>query len=478
MTPPPLSRLGLRLLAFNLLLVFLPVAALLVLGVFERQILASEQRALAQQGRILGAALSESGPLVPESARLILKQLGEGSTSRLQVLDASGALLADSRFSGPAEPLAPGSGSGLGSVLAGDEESWTRSDTAETSTLVAGVPVRSAGRVVGAVLASETTAGLQRELRKVRGGILLACLASLLVAAALSLWYAATLVRPLRRLRREAAALLERRTRQPLAEATRGDEIGDLARTLTELSERLDQQLQFASTVVADVSHEFKNPLAAIRGAAEMLAEVEEPAERRRFAALLQGEIVRLEKLLGDVRDVARIDQRIADEARAPLDFAALLAALVEDYARRAPGRVELNAPEAAASMSVLASPDRLVQVTENLIDNAISLSPAGSLVTLELNRQDDTAVLTVRDRGPGIPEQHLDRIFDRFFSYRPPIPAAVATQHSGLGLAIVRGIVRAYGGSVAARNAPDGGAIFEIRLPLADLSGLALAKT
>ena len=330
---------------------------------------------------------------------------------------------------------------------------------------------------MGAVLASETTAGLQQELRKVRGGILLACLASLLVAAALSLWYAATLVRPLRRLRREAAALLERRTRQPLAEAARGDEIGDLARTLTELSERLDQQLQFASTVVADVSHEFKNPLAAIRGAAEMLAEVDDPAERRRFAGLLQSEVARLEKLLGDVRDVARIDQRIAEEARALLDFAALLAALVEDYARRAPGRVEPARRNRNAHVGARVT--RSPGVTENLIDNAISLSPAGSLVTLELRRQDDAAVLTVRDRGPGIPEQHLDRIFDRFFSYRPPAPAAAATpaQHSGLGLAIVRGIVQAYGGSVAARNASGKGAIFEVRLPLANLSGLALAK-
>lgn len=515
-----MSRIGLRLLAFNLLLVFLPVAALLTLGVFERQMLAAQERAMVQQGRLLSAALSESGPLIPEAVRLILRQLDQRTSARLRVVDASGETLADSALLGPrqspaeaeraapslarrlvawlvrplkrlldapppvpptAEPYTTGEallGPEVRSALAGRYGAATRVDARRHSlTLYSAVPVRSAGRVVGAVLVSQSTTRLQQDLREVRGGILLVCLVSLLVAAALSLWNAATLVRPLRRLRREAAALLERRAREPLAESQRKDEIGDLARTLSELAERLDQQKQFASTVAADVSHEFKNPLAAIRGAAEMLAEVDDPAERRRFFALLQGEIARLEKLLGDVRDVARIDQRIAEEARQPLDLAVLLAGLVQAYARRAPGRVELQAAADGAPVPVLASPDRLVQVAENLIDNALSLSPAGSPVTLQLRREEDIAVLTVRDHGPGIPEQHLDRIFDRFFSYRPPAGPTAAAPHSGLGLAIVRGIVQAYGGSVAARNASNGGAVFEVRLPLADLSSLALAK-
>ncbi len=517
-----LSRIGLRLLAFNLLLVFLPVGALLYLGVFERQLLAAQERAMVQQARILAAALSESGPLVPEAARLILRQLDGRTLSRLRVVDSDGQVLADTvrlgvqqaaaataaprplwrralsaamlparrLLSAPPAVREPASADSaraespaalpeIRAALAGRYGAATRVDADRRTVLLSSaVPVASAGRVVGAVLVTQSTARLQQDLQEVRGGILLVCLASLAVAAALSLWNGATLVRPLRRLRREAAALLERRSREPLAEAARRDEIGDLARTLGELAERLDQQMQFASTVAADVSHEFKNPLASIRGAAEMLAEVDDPAERRRFAALLQGEIARLEKLLADVRDVTRIDQRIAEEARAPVALQAVLGGLVESYARRAPGRVAWASPPGAEELRVLASPDRLVQAFENLIDNALSLSPAGSPVELELARQDDLAAVTVRDRGPGIPEQHIERIFDRFFSYRPGAATGTPERrapHSGLGLAIVRGIVQAYGGSVAARNADDG-AVFEVRLPLARLSGLALA--
>src|SRR6185369_3194300 len=104
---PHLSRIGLRLLAFNLLLVFLPVGALLYLGVFERQLLAAQERAMVQQARLLSAALSESGPLVPEAARLILRQLDGRTLSRLRVLDTDGEILADTARLGPQQESAP-----------------------------------------------------------------------------------------------------------------------------------------------------------------------------------------------------------------------------------------------------------------------------------------------------------------------------------------------------------------------------------
>lgn len=511
------SRIGLRLLAFNLLLLFLPAGALLSLGVFERHLLAAQERSMAQQARLLSAALAESGPLVPEAARLLLRQLDQRTVARLRVLDADGALLADSAQLGPrltAEPAPPPrpwwrraaaavaapvrrlleappatgpplagdalDGPEVRAALAGRYGAATRLDGAHrTVVLSCAVPIASAGRVVGVALVSQSTARLQEELREIRGGIVLVFLASIAVATALSLWTGATLVRPLRRLRRDAAALLERGRRGRIAASDRADEIGDLARTLDELGGRLDQQMRFASTVVADVSHEFKNPLASIRGAAEMLAEVDDPAERRRFAALLQGEIARLEKLLADVRDVTRIDQRVAEEARTPVALHAVLSGLLGSYARRVPGRVVLEAEPGSEGLAVLATPDRLVQAFENLIDNALGIAPAGTPVVLALRRAEDVAVVTVRDHGPGIPAEHLERIFDRFFSYRPsPAPAEPERKaaHSGLGLAIVRGLVQAYGGTVAARNAHPG-AIFEVRLPLAHPSALALAR-
>ena len=116
--------------------------------------------------------------------------------------------------------------------------------------------------------------------------------------------------------------------------------------------------------------------------------------------------------------------------------------------------------------MPVFASADRLTQVFENLIDNAISFSPTGGRITIALRRSGDTAEITVADEGPGIPDEHRDRIFARFFTYRPQ--TGPDRSHTGLGLALVRAIVESYGGSVAAEPRSGGGTKMVVTLPLA----------
>jgi two-component system sensor histidine kinase ChvG len=115
-------------------------------------------------------------------------------------------------------------------------------------------------------------------------------------------------------------------------------------------------------------------------------------------------------------------------------------------------------------------SADRLRQVLENLVDNAASVSPPGSSVEITAERTVDSVVVTVLDSGPGIPDAHMPRIFDRFFSYRPDSDRRA---HMGLGLAIARAVIEAHGGTIAARNRPGGGAEFEVRLPAADSATL-----
>ena len=128
--------------------------------------------------------------------------------------------------------------------------------------------------------------------------------------------------------------------------------------------------------------------------------------------------------------------------------------------------RFDLDLPEEI--LAVHASPERLTQVFENLLDNAASFSGGGSAVRVALGRsREGDAVVTVSDEGPGIPPAHADRIFDRFFSYRPEADSGGEDRrHTGLGLAIVRTIVEGYGGSVAAANNPERGATFTVRLP------------
>ena len=567
------TRLYPRLLAFNLLLVFLPAAGFLYLDVYERQLLTAQERAMVQQGRLVAAALSDpsgsggavlgvaddatpavtaaaSAPaeLVRRRAIVLLGRLGGRTEARLRVVDRAGDLLADSAgLIPPTLPAAagydrtgaatvpypvtpetrqsvlyragaalyrlsqrlayrsqPGSGSEtyyppgkpllgpeIRAALAGRYGAVTRRTGGgqRSLTLYSAIPVRGpGGEVTGAVLVSQSTLRLLAELVEVRLGVFKVFLASLAAAALLSLLIAGTIARPLARLRDEANALVDRRgrLRGSFRGSTRRDEIGDLARALEELTRRLEGHIRFIEGFAADVSHEFKNPLAGIRGAAELAAEVEDPAERQRFLGLVLREVSRMERLLSTVREITFLDARLDDEPTARVDLGQLLpeivagAAGIAGQAGRgvrivlAAGRSQGSTP--AAPLAVRAAPERLAQVFENLLDNAVGFSPADGEMTVHLSRDDDRdqVVVQVEDRGPGLPASALDRVFDRFYSDRRAAPAAptlegkpaVPAGHTGLGLAIAKAIVEGYGGAITAANRPGGGARFEVRLP------------
>jgi signal transduction histidine kinase len=147
--------------------------------------------------------------------------------------------------------------------------------------------------------------------------------------------------------------------------------------------------------------------------------------------------------------------------------LAELLAGLLEAFRLRFGGRLAFALDADEPPPRVLAAPARLAEAFENLIDNAVSFAPAGSEVRVELRREGGEAVVRVRDQGPGIPAEHLGRVFDRFFSWRPG-PGEDAGSHRGLGLAISKAVVEGHGGTLRALAEAGGGACFEARLPCA----------
>ncbi len=504
------SRISIRLLLFNVLLVLVPVAGFLYLGVFEDQLLADQERAMVQQGRLLAAALGGQGETSGADAEALLHRLELRTESRLRVFGKNGALLTDSSRLGPKRPRQtseaysaqspaggardnllyraaaglyrfyrslrenPGPASSRSPVrsepypsatireaLAGRYGATVRPTGGETwrpsLTLYSAIPVRSGGRVVGAVLVSQSTVRILRELDEVRFDVFKVFLVSVGIAAVLSLLLAGTITHPVRRLRDEANVLLDRRgrLRRRFGGSRRADEIGDLSRALEGLTARIEQHQHALEAFASDVSHELKNPLAAIRSATELLAEIEDPKDRERFVALVLQEVARMERLLSGMREIGEIDAHLETEAATPVDLTALLA----EYAGTG---ISLRSP--AHPVIVNASPERLSQVFVNLLDNARSFSPPGGTVAVVLNAWDGIATVQVEDEGPGIPETHLGKIFDRFFTYRPGEPRA-RDGHTGLGLAIAKAIVEGYGGTITAGNRPEGGARFEVRL-------------
>jgi two-component system sensor histidine kinase ChvG len=535
--PPFLSRIAVRLLAFNLLLVFLPVAGFLYLDTYERQLLRSLEHALAQQARVLAASLSGRGPLVPAAAEAPLRALAGRHEARFRIVDPEGRLLADSSRLQPGEPVAPPTvapaaaepavrsapaprdnpsrdaeslplyrlasfpirlarrlfappeppyesgefysgavtlrGEELRAALAGGYGAATRISAGgqRSVTLYSAVPVMDRARVAGAVLVSQSTYRILRDLYELRLRVFEIFLVSVGAAVALSLVAGTTIVRPLARLRRQAGQMLDDRgrLRGQFRLPARRDEIGELARALRELTRRLEAQLAFGESFAADLSHELKNPLASIRAAAELIPAAQD-SERARFLGVIQQEVARLEGLLARVRDIAWIDARLEEEPRERLDAAELARRCVESLSLRRPELPAFRVTAPTDRPFVRLAPHRLLQVMENLLDNAAGFAPPGSEVEVTVRREGAWAVLRVADRGPGIPPEHLQRIFNRFFSYRPAADANKAPnprlEHPGLGLAIVKSIVEGYDGTVCASNREGGGAVFEVRLP------------
>lgn len=493
-------------MAFNLLLVFLPVAGILYLDSYETKLLVAQRRALEEDARLLSAALTgyrDPGRRAPDVlAQREQLRLTNGEPVRLRVIGTDGRMVSDSLNFAPRphqpenrarrnilyragawllRPVlalfrpAPLPEAGSDQLLGEEVRAALRGEVARAQrispdnrsvTVSVAYPIRSGGRITGAVLASQSTFTILQDLYTVRLGVLRIFVVSLVVAIVLSFLVSTTIVQPLRQLRMEAGEILDRRgrLRGRFHGSAKHDEIGDLSRALERLTRRLDEHVRFIETFAADVSHEFKNPLASIRMATEMLAEVEEPAQRKRFLRMVEQEIARMESLLAGVREITVIDAQLSSETRQRVDVCVLLTRIVEGFRMREREKVEIVLSAPSQSCEVDASEDRLIQVFVNVLENAVSFSRDGGVISVTLTRLDRSISVVISDQGPGIPESNLPQVFDRFFTHRPDT-ARSRTSHTGLGLAIVKAIVEGYGGSIAAANNPEGGARFEIRL-------------
>jgi len=251
-----------------------------------------------------------------------------------------------------------------------------------------------------------------------------------------------------------------------------GDEVTALARAFNKMAEELAiraRALEASDSarrqLLADVSHELMTPLTAMRGYIETLSMSElqlDAKTRERYLAIVTEETHRLEQIIGDLLDLARLEGGGTAIRRERVDVAALFSRVSSRHERelaqrniRLVQRVEPNAEQ------VTGDRDRLEQALQNLAANALRHTPDGGEITVSSVAEADGVLVTVRDTGPGIPPDHLPLIFDRFYKVDASRKAAGG---SGLGLSIVKTIVERHGGTITARN--DGGAIFEIRLP------------
>ena len=253
-----------------------------------------------------------------------------------------------------------------------------------------------------------------------------------------------------------------------------GDEIAELSRAFNRMAEELEARLEqlrdadrLRRQLLADVSHELMTPLTAMRGYLETLAMpdlVRDPQLRDRYLRVVSEETSRLEAIVGDLLDLARLEGGGIELARAAVPVRSLFERVAERHAVVLQQRhIALETIVEPGADQVYGDPRRLEQVLQNLVANAVRHTPDDGRVALGASTRDGEIHLQVEDSGPGIAPEHLPLVFDRFYKADA---ARGAGSGSGLGLSIVKAIVEAHGGRVTAASRPGRGARFEVILP------------
>ena len=339
----------------------------------------------------------------------------------------------------------------------------TRSDPNDegSSVMHVAAPIFDGSRVIGVLTVAKANSRLQpfidasqRDILK-QGAVLLGL--SFVIGLIVTLW----LSRSLGRLGRYAKAVTagERVAPPDLG----GGEFGELGHALETMRARLDGK-QYVEQYVQTLAHEMKSPLAAIRGAAEILEGDPPEADRARFIDNIGSQSQRMAGMIDKMLALAAVEYRQTLEKREPVDLSSVADEVRQSVESRLAGkslRLRVEAPEQA--IVVLGDRFLLAQALSNLLDNAIEFSPNGSEIVLKLARSGQESQICILDSGPGIPDFATDRVFERFYS----LPRPDGGRSSGLGLSFVREVAALHGGCASLANREEGGAAAELRIPV-----------
>ncbi len=249
----------------------------------------------------------------------------------------------------------------------------------------------------------------------------------------------------------------------------RGDEIGMLARAVSDMTATLRHRIDAVESFAADVAHEIKNPLASLRSATESLAKVDDPDLRAQLVDVAAHDVQRIDRLVTEISEASRIDAELSRATFEPVDLCVLFANVVARKQERGETRgCQIDVQREVNPARVMGVPIRLERVAENLLDNAISFSPEGGRILVNITQADGRVAASVCDEGPGIPEDAREKVFRRFHSHRPDEESF--GNHSGLGLAIGRTIAEAHDGTLRVEDPQNGmgGACLTLDLPAA----------
>ncbi|GAA6210021.1 sensor histidine kinase [Cognatishimia sp. WU-CL00825] len=499
LTPLSRSPLTRKIITFNLIALFILVAGILYLNSARDNYVGQHTATLQSEAALISAALQVQMPtgapvnLVTGDGVDVagtLDQLPLRAGNQVFVLDTTGVLVAEAESTKAAisdqnvrsTPLtnalngiwgavvgdddvnqvtvsASDQITGLAqSALAGDRQTISFADASgETVFAVASVLAQS-GRDVGVVVLTNTTGEVDQLVRAQRERVLQMFLMAVVISIGLSIVLASTISNPLSDLAaaaeigrdRDARQVNPGRVRIPDLTA-RPDEIGRLSGALrgmvSALYDRIDGNEQFA----ADVAHEIKNPLASLRSAVGSLRMVKREDHRQKLLDVIEHDVRRLDRLVSDISNASRLDAELVKEEEERFNLLGMIGNLAQYLGEDAQTKgIDFISDIPAKPIEITGLEARLAQVFVNLITNAISFCEDGDAIRVWVRKRQNRVLVVVEDTGPGIPDQALGKIFNRFYSERPQEQFG---NNSGLGLAISKQIVEAHGGVIWAEN-------------------------
>jgi heavy metal sensor kinase len=325
------------------------------------------------------------------------------------------------------------------------------------------------GTVMGLVYLATPlpSGGLPASLMLELAGAVIAAILLALIAGTL---LARRIAHPIEEIAHAAAAISAGDLNQHVPTQSNIQELNSLGQDFNAMTESLRQADQAKNAFVADVTHELRTPLTVIKGTIETLEDgaLDDLAGRGALLASMQCETERLIRLVNDLLVLTRADAGTLNMHIQPLDLGELARARCDHLSALAAHRQVKFAVKVAESANVLGDSDRLAQVVDNLLDNAIRYSPEGSVITVEVSQNGDECQCVIHDRGMGIPEKHLPFIFERF--YRADTSRNRQTGGAGLGLAIARALIESQGGRISAESMPGHGTTLRFSLPASQL--------
>ena len=504
MNRSPLAR---KIITFNLLAILVLVSGVLFLNPFRDSLVYQREKAMISEAELVAGFLGyridsvedASGPGgIDGGVATRLDAIDLASAASLFVYDATGTLVTSRDFAGRPEVFAALNpterstvitdsldaiwmtvarllGQDIGrpevntdnaslvadlvdAALARGTHVRTSNDMHGNTIFTVATPIVQSGTPVGVVAIASAAGEIDGLVRSEREQILQMFVIAILVSVGLSLVLASTIANPLSDLAAAAEIGRERNARKfspsrvRIPDLTaRPDEIGRLSGALrgmvAALYDRIDANEQFA----ADVAHEIKNPLASLRSAVTSLRTTKRDDHRDKLLDVIEHDTVRLDRLVSDISNASRLDSELVKEDEEPFDLLKMIGNLADYLGNEAREKgVEFITDMPSDPIVIEGLESRLAQVFVNLLTNAISFCEEGDAIRIWVRKRENRVLVVVEDTGPGIPEQALTKIFNRFYTERPQDHFG---NNSGLGLAISKQIVEAHGGVIWAEN-------------------------